>query len=96
MKAKNNDTVRIEDLNSHQIKEYILQQPRTEYRPLFVNSHQRRRYEEITHYDSKVQGDILYTNSPLGKLTIGKSEGDIVEVSVKGNISSYKILEIKR
>ncbi|MDM8534574.1 hypothetical protein QUF55_07735, partial [Clostridiaceae bacterium HSG29] len=74
MKAKCNDTVRLEELSSHEFENYILQQPSTEYRPLFRNSHQRKFYEEEKHYKSNVEGNILYTDSLLGGGTIGKSE----------------------
>jgi hypothetical protein len=96
MKAKCNDTVRLEELSLHEIENYILKQPLIEHRPLFRNLHQGRRYEEITHYNSKVEGNILYTDSPLGGGTIGRSEGDIIEYKVDENIFRYKIIEIKR
>jgi len=96
MKAKYNDLIRYKNLDSNDFYDYILQQPSTEYRPLFRNSHQRKFYKEVKHYNNNAEDNILYTDSPLGEGTIGKSEGDVIEVKVEGKINYYKIIEIRR
>lgn len=95
MKVNYNDSVKLKNLDSNSIEVYILQQPQIVYRPLIVNSYNKKRYKEETHYDSKIDDNILYTDSPLGKELLGKSEGDYIEYKVFENIFHYKILEIR-
>jgi transcription elongation GreA/GreB family factor len=96
VKANLNDTVCLKNLNSYEIETYLLQEPQIENRAHFLNVYNRSYYHCVKRYDGKLEDNILYTDSPLGKEVLGKSEGEYIELKITQNTIHYKIIEIKR
>lgn len=81
---------------SHEIETYILKKPQIENRVHFLNICNRTYSIEVKRFDSKLEDNILHTDSPLGKEVLGKSEGEYIELKIIKNTMHYKIIEIKR
>jgi transcription elongation factor GreA len=52
-------------------------------------------YQLVGDDEADIKAGLLSVSSPIARALIGKSEGDVVDVTVPGGIRSYEIVSVR-
>jgi len=59
------------------------------------DSGSKRNFKIVETFEADPKSNLISDQSPVGKALIGHKEGDVVNVSTPGGVTSYIILSIK-
>jgi transcription elongation factor GreA len=55
----------------------------------------RHSYQIVGEDEADIRAGLLSVTSPIARAVVGKSEGDVVEVTTPGGVRSYEILTVR-